>query len=157
MADERTQQQELSELRDKLAELAERKAKRDAEDDARRTIERRKRDLLDEEAVAAAEEKHGRSIEYGERMVDGRKIAIVRTDLGVVIVKRPNHVIFKRFQDSGEANSEEFERLVRPCLVHPDSATFDRYLEEQPGILGRVAGAVATLAGIRMKELSGKS
>lgn len=157
MTNETTATDELTEIRKKLAELAERKLQRDLEYDAKRVVETQKRELLDEEAISAAEEKYGRSIEYGERLIEGRKIALVRTDLGVVIVKRPNQVLFKRFQDSGESSWDELDKLVRPCLVHPDSATFDRYLEEQPGIFGRVANAVATLAGIRMKEIAGKS
>lgn len=154
---QKTAAQELAELREKLAVLAERKAARDVEYEAKREIEKKAREFRDEEAIAAAEDKHGQALEYGSGSADGRKLAIVRTDLGAVVLKRPNHILFKRFQDSGEANAAEFDKLVRPCLVHPDSATFDRYLEDQPAILGRCAGAVATLAGIRMKELSGKS
>jgi len=157
MTDERTPAQELAEAREKLAALTARKAVRDADAEALRSLEKVRLALRDEEAIATAEEKHGQALEYGSGPAEGRKVAIVRTDLGAVIVKRPNHVLFKRFQDSGEANAEEFDKLVRPCLVHPDGATFDRYVEDQPAILGRVAGAVATLAGIRMKELSGKS
>ena len=150
-------QKELAEVRAKLNERAARKALRDLDADTQRSLEKAKRDLLDAEAIDEAEAKYGDALEYGSGQAEGRKLAIVRTDLGAVIVKRPNHVLFKRFQDSGEATAEEFDKLVRPCLVHPDDATFDRYLEAQPAILGRVAGAVATLAGIRMKELSGKS
>ncbi len=150
-------EKELAEVREKLNELSARKALRDLEAETASRLERAKRDLRDAEAIAAVEEKYGDALEYGSGPAEGRKAAIVRTDLGAVIVKRPHHVLFKKFQDSGEANAEEFDKLVRPCLVHPDGATFDRYLEEQPAILGRVAGAVAVLAGIRMKEMSGKS
>jgi hypothetical protein len=147
----------IDEARAKLADLAAKKASRDAEAEAKRELESVMRELADAQAICDAEEKHGQCLEYGAAVADGRKIAVVRTDLGSVIVKRPNHLIFKRFQDSGEANAQEFDRLVRPCLVHPDGATFDRYIEDQPAILARVAGAVATLAGVRMKELAGKS
>lgn len=153
----KTVEEELAEVRAKRAALLASKDQRDAEAEIFAALEREKRGLRDDEQLAAAEEKYGPCLEYGSGAASGRKIAVVRTDLGVVIIKRPNHVLFKRFQDSGEANWEEFDKLVRPCLVHPDGATFDRYLEDQPAILARVAGAVATLAGIRMKELSGKS
>lgn len=153
----KTVEEELAEVRAKRAALTASKAQRDVDAELSALLEREKRALLDDEQIAAAEEKFGQALEYGTGPAEGRKIAVVRTDLGVVIVKRPHHVLFKRFQDSGEANAEEFDKLVRPCLVHPDSSAFDRYLENQPAILSRVAGAVATLAGIRMKELSGKS
>lgn len=100
-----------------------------------------------ESALADAEAAHGPL---------GRKIAAVDTDLGVVILKRPNHLLFRKFQDTGEATFEGVYRLVRPCLVYPDVETFDRWLEEQSGILARCGGAVATLAGIRAKDLAGK-
>lgn len=157
MSTEKTIEEEIAEVRAKRAELAATKAQRDLDTDKAAVLEREKRALRDEVALRAAEETHGQALEYGSGPAEGRKLAVVRTDVGAVIVKRPHHVLFKRFQDSGEANAEEFDKLVRPCLVHPDGATFDRYLEEQPAILGRVAGAVAVLAGIRVKELAGKS
>lgn len=155
--DDSAADKELAELRAKRAALLAAKAARDVEEGARAKLEQERRALRDEQALDEAEQKFGPALEYGTGAADGRKIARVPTDLGAVIVKRPNHVLFKRFQDSGEANSAEFDKLVRPCLVHPDPATFDRFLEEQPAILVRVAGAVATLAGVRMKELAGKS
>jgi hypothetical protein len=109
-------------------------------------IEAEERALRDEIAIADAETAHG--------PVD-KRIAIVNTSNGVVIVKRANHVLFRRFQDS-KLNVDECEKLVRPCLVHPDKATFDRWAEEEPAIIVRAANALGTLAGIRGEEASGK-
>lgn len=148
---------QLEDVRARRAKLEAEKAARDEENDLRARLAKETRALRDEEALAEAEGKHGSAVEYGSSAADGRKIAAVRTDLGIVIVKRPNHLHFKRFQDSGEATQTEFLKLCVPCLVHPDTATFERYIEEQPAILSRVAGAVALLAGVRMKELAGKS
>jgi hypothetical protein len=150
-------EKQLAEIRAKRAELEAKKAAREESEDISTQIARESRELRDAQALEDAEQKYGRAVEYGLGPADGRKLAVVHTDLGDVIVKRANHVLFKRFQDSGEATAQEFDKLVRPCLVHPDSTTFDRFLEEQPAILARVAGAVALLAGVRMKELSGKS
>lgn len=110
-------------------------------------IEQEELALANETAIAKAIADHG---------VLGKKIAAVETDLGVVIVRRPNHVFYKRFIESGESTTTEFEKLVRPCLVHPDKERFDAMCVEQLGILPRVASAVCVLAGARLKEQAGK-
>lgn len=108
-------------------------------------VEAEERAALDEEAIAKAEAEFGAG-----------KIAIVSTELGCVIVKRPNPVLYKRFRDKESAKTSDLESLVRPCLVYPDSARFDAMLEEQPATLDRVADRVVYLAGFRAKELSAK-
>lgn len=109
-------------------------------------VETAEREAADAEAIAKATAEHGAG-----------KIAIVETDLGVVIVKRPNPVLYKRFRDKESAKTADLEQLVRPCLVHPDPSRWDAMLEEQPATLDRVADRVVFLAGFRGKELSGKS
>lgn len=145
----------IAEAKAKLAEIAAKREARATEQAKARELELALRELSDAEAVEKAECEYGASYAYGEPP-NGRKIATVDTDMGVVIVKRPNHVIFKRFQDSGASSTAEIERLVKPSLVHPSSAVFDRWLEDQPAILLRVAGACAELAGVRMREIAGK-
>lgn len=140
------EERELAEVRARRAALAAEREQRAASRLVADQLEAEKRGLRDEEAIEKAEAEH-----------DPKKIAVVHSDVGVVIVKRPNHVLFKRFQDSGEVTSEECDKLVRPCLVYPDKASWDRMLEEQPALLLRCANAVATLAGVRAKELTGKS
>jgi hypothetical protein len=137
----------LRELREQRAAVEARRAQRQEAAQGAEALAREERALRDATAIEAAEEEHGPL---------GRKIAAIDTDLGVVIVKRPNHIAFKRFQDSESATTVEFEKLVRPCLVHPASAEFDRMLEEHPAILTRVANQVVVLAGVRLKEVAGK-
>ncbi len=98
-------------------------------------------------AVREAVEKHGPL---------GVKIALVDTALGVVIVKRPNHLHFKRFQDAGEITSAKLHELVQVCVVHPNLERFDALLEELPAVLTRCADAVVSLAGAKGKEVAGK-
>lgn len=114
-------------------------------EEKRREVEAEERDARDEEAIADAEAEHG-----------PRRIAVVRTDVGCVIVKRPNPVIYKRFRDRGETKTVDLEKLVRSCLVHPDSNAFDRLLDDVPAALDRAANAVVELAGFRAKEVSEK-
>jgi hypothetical protein len=74
----------------------------------------------------------------------------------VVILKKPHHVIFRKFQDLGEYNQVECEKLVRSCLVHPDKSEFDRYIQEQPGILVPLANLACALAGVKVGAAAGK-
>ncbi len=108
-------------------------------------VETEERKATDEEAVFTAEGEHG-----------AKRIRVVETDFGCVIVKRPNPVHYKRFRDRESAKTADLEKLVRPCLVYPDASAFDRMLDEAPATLDRVADAVVHLAGFRAKEVSGK-
>jgi len=108
-------------------------------------VERLELEASNAEAIADAEAEH-----------DSRKIRIVESSLGVVIVKRPNPLHYKKFRDKGEAKTNELEKLVRGCLLYPNATAFDRILEEEPGTLDRCATAVIELAGFRLKEASGK-
>jgi hypothetical protein len=137
----------LAEIKAARAKLAAAKIERDNEELFLAQIEAEERGLADDKAIAEAEEKYGPI---------GKKIAVVPTDLGAVIVKKPHHVLFKRFQDSQEATHEEFEKLIRPCVVYPDRARFDTLLEELPASTIRIANACAVLAGVKMKEATGK-
>lgn len=108
-------------------------------------VETEERNAADAEALARAEEEIG-----------ANKIAVVHTDLGCVIVKRPNPIHYKRFRDKESAKTQDLDQLVRPCVVHPTLARFDAILEEQPATLDRVADRVVYLAGFRAKEVSTK-
>jgi hypothetical protein len=127
--------------------LAEGRTARDSQRILLEQLEEEERALRDDQAIEKAECEHGAL---------GKRIAAVHTGLGVVIVKRPHHVLFRRFQDAGKMTSVEFEKLVFPCLVHPDRSAFESYVEQEPAMLLRVANAVATLAGARAEEVSGK-
>jgi parvulin-like peptidyl-prolyl isomerase len=117
----------------------------ESKDALRKRVEAEERAALDEEALFVAEREHGRE-----------KIATVETDLGMIILKRANPIHFKRFQDSESVKTIDIERLVRPCVVYPDATRFDAICDELPATLTRCADRVATLAGVRAKELAGK-
>lgn len=109
--------------------------------------ERAERAAVDAVAIGALE------AQYGAR---GRKIAIVETDLGAIVVKRAHPNVFRKFQD-GPMKSEQIDALVRACIVHPTGGRADAILEELPATSLRLAGAIMQLAGARSEELSGKS
>lgn len=137
----------LAEVKAERARLA---AERSARDEARTSddeMERELQGLADDQALAKAE------LEIGPV---GKKLAVCKTPRGSVIVKKPNHVLFRRFQDSGADSTDEFEKLVRPCVVHPSPAAFDALLEEYPAALTAIATQVCALAGAQLKQLGGK-
>lgn len=142
-----TPEQEIAELRARRAKLAAEREERAAASALADELARERVALANEEAIAKAESEHGPL---------GKKIQALESDLGVVILKRPNHIAFRKFQDSGEANSAEFDKLVRPCLVHPTRERWDEMLAEQPALLARAANVVAELAGVRMQGFAGK-
>lgn len=105
-----------------------------------------RREVADRKAIDKAAEEHGEG-----------KFALIRTDLGVVIVKRPNHMHYRRFINLKDPSSDDATRLVVQCLVHPDKAGFEALSEELPGVPMLAASAVIDLAAGRTKDLSGKS
>jgi hypothetical protein len=138
----------LAKVRAERAALAAAKAKADADRALEVELEAEELALKDDQAIAHAEAEHGPV---------GKKIATVHTDLGVIIVKRPNMTLFRRFQDTGSMKHADLDKLVRPCRVYPDEAAFDRILDELPATVARVASAVCELAGVRQQDTGGKS
>ena len=111
----------------------------------REAIEREKNALRDAPEIEKAEIEHGAD-----------KVAIVVTRLGAVVLKRPHMASYRRFQDEAKSKSEDVIKLVRPSVVYPAAAELDRILSEQPGVLARLADAVATLADAAAEERRGK-
>lgn len=95
---------------------------------------------------------------YQQAVADlgAKKVAVIETAEGAVIVKRPKRPTVAKFTDAGKFDTSALEALVRPCLVHPDAKGFDSLLEEQPASLTIIAGEVLRLAGADSKAISGK-
>lgn len=142
-----TPEQQLAEVRAKRAKLAAEREARAAATAVEDELARESMALANEEAMAKAEAEHGPL---------GKRIRALDTDLGVVILKRPDHRHFKRFQDAGQVTTLELEKLVGPCIVHPSRERWDEMLTEQPALLMRAGNVVAELAGVRMQETAGK-
>lgn len=137
----------LAAARNTRTALEQAKADRDEKTAIEELVEQEERAARDAEALDKAETTIGKL---------GKKIALVQTDMGAIIVKRPNAVLFKRFVDTSSLKTDDLDKLVRPCLVHPPVAEFDRILDELPATLMRVANAVTALAGVRTEEAAGK-
>lgn len=112
-------------------------------DEKRRRVEALERDARDARAIAKAEEEIGVG-----------RFAVIKTELGAVIVKRPHHMHYRRFINLAEPKSDDATRLVLTCLVHPSRAQFDALIEELPAVPVIAASAVVDLAAGR--KVSGK-
>ena len=144
---------EIKELQERIARAQEqreqaeqkREAMRRSPAELRKQLEREEQAAKDAEALLAAEQEHGVN-----------RVASIETEEGLIIVKRPNPLHFKRFQDKDKHKVDDFEQLVRPCVIHPSKARFDEICENLPATLMRCANAVVQLAGFRARDLAGK-
>jgi hypothetical protein len=96
-------------------------------------------------AVEAAEKEHG-----------AKKIAVVLTAEGAVIVKRPARLVVKAFLDAGKVSLDEMEKVAKYSLVYPSPAAFNKLLEEQPAAVTIIANEALLLAGAGAQALTGK-
>lgn len=108
--------------------------------------------VADAEAIAAAEAEHG-----------PRNVLAIDSDgLGVVILKRPNPVRYRAWQDTTEKISyDSMITLVQPCVVHPDpkkdnAKALDKILDARPGLLQMLLDGVTRLAGFRAGDVAKK-
>lgn len=145
MIDKKELEQKLADVRARQAAVEAKRAQTELEQLAEQ-LAKEERALEAAEALSKAEAEHGVG-----------KVGLVETDLGPVVVKRPNHVLFRKFQDTESIKSIDVEKFVRPCVVHPTREQFDKIVEELPATLMRVANVVTRLAGARTEEISGKS
>lgn len=139
----------LQNAKSERARLADEREAREKARELREQVEAEELALRDEQAIEAAIAEHGEI---------GVKLAVMHTPLGAVIIKKPHHVMFKRFQDQslGELKVANCEALIRSCLVHPDKAAFGVLAEELPGILIPLANLASSLCGVRAAEAQGK-
>lgn len=138
---------QLEALRAERAELARRREQREQRLEALAELEREQRALDDERALDEMVEKYG--------PVD-KAICTVETDAGLIILRRPTSLKFRRFQDKGSFASDDVLAFVRPCVLHPASAAFESILDELPATLTRLANALVTVCGQRTEELGKK-
>lgn len=135
----------LAAMRAELAELEDARQARD--EDPAELLAVAERELADAKALDAAERAHGKL---------GVHVAAIKTPRGIVIVKRPNHLIFRQWSEEGKIDTNSCERLIWPCLVHPPRAVFDSIAEELPGVIAPITNLITRLAGAGAQQLSGK-
>lgn len=144
---------ELERIRAQRAELRAARAEAEAANAEAEALAAEKRALRDDQAIVDAEKSIGKQ---GERIYVVTRVGAPECD--VVILKRPNPVAFKFFQDLDAPKIKNIEELVTPCVVYPSQAVFDRLITtDQPALLMRAAQGVSYLAGARRTEEQGKA
>lgn len=140
------EEQRIAKAQAELEQLERQREERAAEAAKSARLAALERSVADAKAIAKAEEDLGIG-----------KFAAHKTPLGVVIVKRPNHMHYRKFIGSKDIGPDDAERLVLTCLVHPSRAEFQTLAEEYPAVPLEVASKVLDLAAGRQGELAGKS
>jgi hypothetical protein len=142
-------EQQLAAERDALseAELAREKARKASV--LKSEIEEARRRRKEEEALAQCEAKYG---------LLGKNLERVDTIDGMVVVKKPDGIKVRKWQDQykEDITADALRQIARPCVVYPELSDFDALVTERPVVMVSVATAVLKLAGLRLKELSGK-
>jgi hypothetical protein len=105
--------------------------------------------VRDEEAIAKAEAEHGPI---------GKRIGALKTDAGVIIVKRPHHLRWRELTSKpiDKISEADATALLKSCLVHPTGPELETILETYPALNGELAGLVLKLARGRAEEVQGK-
>lgn len=139
-------------LRQKLADAKARRADRAAEREKARepdrllaAIELEEKGIENDATFEELQAKHG---EADIRRIDTE-------DGGMLVVKRPEPVAFKRFQQS-KTNVDDCDNLVRLCLVYPSKEAYNRMVSKYPAKIVEAANKASELAGVRRKEAEGK-
>lgn len=118
-------------------------------------IERLKAEIALEEQRLRDEPEIDKAIaEHGPLNI---RTKVIETPAGAVVIKRPNHLHFRKFQDKGDSiKTADVWDLVRTCIAYPDVKRVDKICEDYPGVLMELANAVSDLAGVRRSEVAPK-
>lgn len=143
---------EIEQLEAELA-AAEAKTKAAKDEEARRIKAADLRAKIQAEQVAARDLPKIAELE-GTRGID---FDVVSCRLGLVAVKRPSGVVWKRFTTSKKEARDAAEDLVRACLAYPTASEFTAIIDDQPAALESMALTVGRLAGADLERIQGKS
>lgn len=89
----------------------------------------------------------------GKRGID---FEIVKTDLGLFAVRKPEFVVAKKYLTAKENGPEERIHFVVPCLEYPDGAEAKTVFKDHGGIADRLVLALLALYQGMAVEQRGK-
>lgn len=149
-----TYEEETKALKERIAKAKAEREKHEAEAEAKAEVERLRRQAEREENAArdaphitAAEEQYGPL---------GEGISIVDTPRGAIVIKRPHHLVYRKFAAKEKPKIREVEEFVTGCVVYPDKARFEEISEEFFGVINACAEAIAILMSNTSKAREGK-
>jgi hypothetical protein len=149
---------ELAQLEKKLTEVRARAAARAAAELEAKTVAELKAKIRQEELELVNAEKLDELVaKYGPLDVAIRVVPTVSGSL--VVMKRPNHVLYKRFVSSKEKEHtyESMDKLVSACRVYPEPEQFNQVLEnEDSALIVKSCNEILWLGGHRAQDLEGK-
>lgn len=134
---------------------------------AKRELETAQAELEHEQQAHAAEVqlKHlqrdaadARLLAHAERElgpIDTGAYGYVKTELGVVILKPPNELLWRRFQDQNNPSEETTRKFLDTCRFAPELELYEQILSAYPGVLGAIAKLVPRLAGYNEDRIVG--
>lgn len=138
----------IDEQRKKREQVEEARRKAFEIEDAERELEAATRQAEEEEVILETEQKHGR---------EGKGFARVNAVGGMILLRKPNHLRWRRFVDSGKTDSATVQKVTEEHLLYPDPQRFSAMVEEHVDTLRICGNALARLHGTRAKEeLPGK-
>lgn len=148
----------LASVRDQRKALEQRKSEREAKRQAERETRELAVELRIQPALEEAEDEHG---PLGVEIERVDCLAASGELRGVVIVKRPHPATWAKFKATfasakGAKADAALDKLWRPCVVWPPMDDVDALIEQHPRMVDHIADAIATLAGAKTEELSGK-
>lgn len=159
MSDETQKLEErAARARAEMAERAKRREERDAAQRAQREVEALE---LENRIDAAIEDAEADGLEIGKTFVRVDVSYPDGTLIGAVLLKAPHPLKWGAFENQigsakGRKNDELRDQLWHGCLVWPDVATAEGYVEAQGFNRQRFADAIAELAGIKREEIAKK-
>lgn len=121
------------------------------------TIKARTTPTLDEQLAAEERGLAGeKAFDEAQRKYGAKQVQLVTTSEGSIVIRRPHWVAFRKFQDQKELTYESAEELVKGCLIYPAHSAFDRLLEQQPGVMTKLASVCVELAGFKLDDVKAK-
>ncbi|MBN8609141.1 MAG: hypothetical protein J0L92_01050 [Deltaproteobacteria bacterium] len=144
---------EITALQDRIAKArAERAALDEAAERAVEIARLEKLARLEEQAL-----KDAPHIAKGRDEHGVERTAVIDTDHGAIVVKKPHHLNAKKLAATGDKTSEaDVSAFIRSCLVYPTWPEVERMLEDSPGVGGAIIDALGRLARGGAKERAGK-
>lgn len=142
-----------------MSDIKSRKAELQAKVDARRKLEAEREEAAElaelEREAAAADLLDELEPEHGKL---GEHLAQLNTDAGLMFVKRPHHLHYRKWVDGGmKQDTKSLLELLKPNVVYPkDWAAVETMLEAVPGLTLIAANACVKLANHRVIDVQGK-
>lgn len=129
----------------KLKELQAARAAKEAKLHAEATVAAETQAIADAEALLAMDGRQGFDFD------------VISTVMGVIILRRADGPVYRKFQDVGRFDMDSQEKLMFQCLVYPSTDRVAAIVSKLPLVLTRAGNVITSLAGAKEAEQAEKS